>query len=134
MTTPDEPRFPIFPTSAPIGVRLADVLASCLGATVRRGHVIPDPDVASWAPGAPSFDGFALFDQSSSLLARLFVTDPASRCVLEWRIGRVRPRKMKKCPWQGPRKLKSKLCFQHLRARGRSRLLTGDRRAPTGLL
>lgn len=79
---PDEPCFLVF--AAPTTTSFPDPLRLGLGAAARRVRVVPDAQTeatASW----PSFDGFAVFDGENTL-KRLFVIDPDTRCILEWRL------------------------------------------------
>jgi hypothetical protein len=81
-TRPEEPRFLVLRAGTRTrGPSLAHPLLESI-----RVRVVPDPTLTTpqrW----PSFEGLALLDRRSGALTHLFVLDPSTHAVLEWRLA-----------------------------------------------
>ena len=83
------PRYLVYAASSAFCIPAALFRNAGIATSVRRVRVVADPASATRVSGAPAFDGFAMFDCHSQVLQRLFVVDPYTRVLLEWRLDQV---------------------------------------------
>lgn len=83
------PRYLVYPADAAFCVPAALFRTAGVAAMVRRVRVVADAATASICTTGHAFDGFAVFGCETHALERLFVIDPYTAMLLEWRLDQV---------------------------------------------